>query len=136
MIVNNLDIEFNGRGLGDRMEQEMLAEARDRLQLLAVEHKDLIGAAINIRQPAKSETSYLYKATVVVYVRPENIAATEKNSDPFVALRGALDAVERQVRKRRDKLREHWKQPGSGPVDQEVTEIVAAGSGDPESVHN
>jgi hypothetical protein len=39
-----------------------------------------------------------------------------------MALKGALDAVERQVRKRREKLKERWKQPGNLPVEQEIVE--------------
>lgn len=50
-----------------------------------------------------------YEATVVVYKRPNNLAATEKAETPERALKGALSAAERQVRESRDKLRETWK---------------------------
>jgi hypothetical protein len=44
-------------------------------------------------------------------MRPEDVVAVEKGKAAEVALKGALDAVERQVRQRRDKLRQPWKQP-------------------------
>lgn len=133
---NGFNIEFNGRGLSDRMEAGMRDEAFDRLQQLADGHDDLIGAAINVRRPAKSETDYLFRPSVVVYARPEHVAGDAEAGDAFVALREALDAVERQIRERREKLREHWKQPGNSPAEQEIAAIVAAGSGDPSAVHD
>lgn len=54
-------------------------------------------------------TPHRYEATVVVYILPINIAATEKYETPERALKGALSAVERQVPESRDKLHETWK---------------------------
>jgi ribosome-associated translation inhibitor RaiA len=125
-------IEFNGEGLGDQAETAMFIEAEDRLRELASGHNDLIGAAINVRQPSKqTETSFIYEVTVVVYARPEHIAATKKGADPMTVLNEALSALERQVREKRDKFREHWKQPGNSPVEQEITEIIAAETSEP-----
>jgi ribosome-associated translation inhibitor RaiA len=62
----------------------------------------------------------------VTYVRPSNIAATEKADNPMTALKGALNAVERQVREKRKRLKEHWERPGNDPVSREVTELEAA----------
>ena len=78
---------------------------------MAEGHTDLIGASVVLEQPAQAESAYLYQARVVVYGRPDHIAAVEKDASLERALRGALDAVERQVRERRAKLAEHWKQP-------------------------
>ena len=87
-IVQELDftIELNAEGLSDRLESEMFAEADSRLRELAGDHDDLTGAAINIRRPAKTETSFLYEVTVVVYSRLEEIVATTKEADPRLAL--------------------------------------------------
>ena len=73
---------------------------------------------------AKGESSYQYEATVVVYARPENIAATEKEDNPTTALKGALSAVERQVRQKRDKLGKPWQRPGNDPIATEIDEIA------------
>jgi ribosome-associated translation inhibitor RaiA len=53
-------------------------------------------------------TPHCYEATVVVFKRPDNVAATERAETPEGALKGALSAVERQVRELREKLRETW----------------------------
>jgi hypothetical protein len=44
-------------------------------------------------------------------MRPDNLASVEKAETDEGALKGALTAVERQVRESREKLRETWKQP-------------------------
>ena len=49
-----------------------------------------------------------------------------KTNDPTTALKGALSAIERQVRQRRDKLQKTWEQPGNDPVTQEVMEVMLA----------
>jgi ribosome-associated translation inhibitor RaiA len=126
--MNELDftIEFTSDVLDEGMEAELLEEADSRLRKLADGHKDMIGAAITIWRAAHGETPHLYEAKVVVYIRPENIAGTEKEDNPTAALKGALKAVERQVREKRAKLSRRWEQPGNDPVAQEVTEVMAA----------
>lgn len=117
-------IEFNSN-LHQQAEAGLFATADDHLRALAKGHDDLTGAAINIREPAKGEKGYLFEATVVVYARPQHVSATEKNEDVQIALKGALDAVERQIRDRRAKLRRRWERPGNDPVTQEVIATVA-----------
>jgi hypothetical protein len=56
-------------------------------------------------------TPHRYEVRVVAYMRPEHVVAVEKQETVEGALKGALNAVERQVRELRDKLRERWKQP-------------------------
>lgn len=122
--MNELDftIEFNSEDLYDTAEESLFLEADGRLRQLADGHSDLRGAAVNIRRPGPA----LYEATVVVYGRPENLSATEKHEDPTTALKGALSAMERQVRQRREKLKKSWEQPGNDPVSQEVLEVMLA----------
>jgi ribosome-associated translation inhibitor RaiA len=119
-------IELNSESLSDRVENELFIESEDRLLELASGHDDLTGAAINVRRPAKAETAYIYEVTVAVYARPNQIAATEKDGDPMVALKHALSAVERQVREKRAKLGKRWERPGNDPVTQEVIAVEAA----------
>jgi hypothetical protein len=96
--------------LGDALEDELREEAGGQLDALARGHTDLVGASVVLEQPAHAESSYLYQARVVVYGRPEHMAAVEKDNTLEGALRGALSAVERQVRERRERLGEPWKQ--------------------------
>jgi ribosome-associated translation inhibitor RaiA len=119
-------IEFKSDVINDDMKADLFAEAERRLLQLAEGQNDMIGAAITIRQPASGQTGFLYEATVVVYSRPEHVAATEKQDNPTAALRQALSAIERQIRERRKKLRHHWERPGNDPVTQEVIQLAAA----------
>jgi hypothetical protein len=92
-------------------ERELFIQAEDRLKALAEGHSDLIGGSVVLEQPARAESSYIYRARVIAYCRPDRIVAVEKDNTLQGALRGALHAVERQVRERREKLSERWKQP-------------------------
>lgn len=128
VYMNELDftLELNSEDLPKTAEYDLFAEAEERLKSLAANHTDMTGAAINLRRPASGETAFLHEVTVVIYGRPNHIAATETDATPDQALKGALDAVERQVRERRKKLKQHWKQPGNLPVEQEIGEVYAA----------
>jgi ribosome-associated translation inhibitor RaiA len=88
---------------------ELRNEAETRLLELAEGHTDLSGASVKLEELTGEATPHRYEATVVVYKRPNNLAATEKAETPERALKGALSAAERQVRESRDKLRETWK---------------------------
>lgn len=102
-------VEFQSEDLPD--DSALRAEAERHLRSLADEAHDMIGASVAIERVAHGETPYLYRARVVAYVRPENIAATEKSDSARGALKGALEAVERQVRAKRERLGKPWEQP-------------------------
>lgn len=126
MTELDFTMELNSDGLSNQVENALFVEADSRLRELAEGHSDLRGAAVNIRRPAKAETNYIYEVTVAVYARPTQIAATQKDGDPYVALQEALDAVERQIREKRAKLRKRWEQPGNDPVSKEIMETITA----------
>ena len=119
-------LELNSRGLTNEVEDTLFVEADKRLRSLAKGHTDVVGAAVTLKEPAHEVGPPIFEATVVTYVRPSNIAATEKADNPMTALKGALNAVERQVREKRKRLKEHWERPGNDPVSREVTELEAA----------
>lgn len=131
--TNELDftIEFNSNINDDQAEASLFAEADNRLRKLAGSHDDMIGASVNIRMNAKTETPTFYEATAVAYIRPENLAATEKADNPDQALDGALDALERQVRQKRERLRERWERPNDPITPEMKMEMLAAEEGIP-----
>ncbi len=90
----------------DQPDAPLRDEARAQLLELAGDHNDIIGASVALEELSSSVTPHRYQARVVAFVRPENIAATEKAEDIEVALSGALDAVARQVREKRARLRD------------------------------
>ncbi len=87
-------------------EYDFYVELETSLRQLAEGHRDIISAEARLKKPAEGrETPPVFEATVVAYMRPDNIAATEQADDPMKALQGALKALERQVREKRDRLR-------------------------------
>jgi ribosome-associated translation inhibitor RaiA len=86
-------------------------EAEERLRSLTEGHTDITGASVAIEELTGETTPNRYQVRVVVYMRPDNLASVEKAETADAALKGALSAVERQVRQAREKLRETWKQP-------------------------
>jgi ribosome-associated translation inhibitor RaiA len=79
-------------------------EVDQRLRKLAQDHTDITGASANIRPLDRAGNGDI-ESTVVVYTRPTYISGTATSKQPIGALKGALDAVERQVREKRAKLR-------------------------------
>lgn len=88
---------------------ELKAEIEKRLLDLASYHTDMVGAAVSVRTPGKGEMPFLFQARIVVYTRPEDVVAVKKSDTLQGALKGALSAIERQVREKRNKLGEPWK---------------------------
>jgi|SRR5688572_24205062 len=86
------------------MSDEFTLEAERRLRELSEGHSDIVGASIALENTVKAQTPYQYKARIVLYKRPKNIAVTKKDSEPMVALRDALDTLERRVYEIREKL--------------------------------
>lgn len=90
--------------------QDLEEKTVERLRAIKGEHSDIVGASINIKEIAKGEDPRVeFKA--VAYARPDRIVASEKSHNIRTAMKGALDALERQVREKRKKLKEHWKRP-------------------------
>lgn len=101
-----LPIEFKSDDISSDADYDLYVMIEEHLNKLAEGHSDLTGAAVTLEKPAQGrETDYIVEASVVVYTRPNNISATEKNSNAELALKGALDAIERQVREKRTKMR-------------------------------
>ena len=88
---------------------ELKAKIEKRMEKLTRKHKDVTGAAVAVRKLDGDTTSHAFKARVVIYRRPENIVAVEKGDTATHALRGAMEAAERQVRKHREMQRERYK---------------------------
>lgn len=101
-----VDYETEGPYFTDALKEQVEA----RLWELASEQNDIVGAAVAVTTPVKNtENPFLFQARVVVYVRPEDIAAVKTGDTVEGALHSALDAIERQVREKREKLGEPWK---------------------------
>jgi ribosome-associated translation inhibitor RaiA len=87
-------------------EDALRTEVEDRLLALTRGHTDMIGASVTLDELTGEATPHRFEARIVVYMRPDNQAATEKANSAAGALKGALNAVERQVRSVRERLRQ------------------------------
>lgn len=116
MDMVEFPIEFHSKS--DEFDGELQDLAIRRLNDLRGDHTDMVSASVTLDSVAHSETPHALQARVVVHTRPDRVVATNKADSSATALKGALDAVERQVREKRAKLKEHWKRPdlNQGPA--------------------
>ncbi len=111
-IPTDLDFEFSSQDLPTPdLEQELWAEAWERVQDLGLDHDDMIGASAAVERVEHAETPHVYLARIVAYIKPDNIVVKQKADSPMAALQEALDTLERQVRQRREKRDQPWKKP-------------------------
>jgi ribosome-associated translation inhibitor RaiA len=111
-IKTDLDFEFYSEDLPTPdLEQDLWAEAWERVQALAEGHNDMIGASAAVERVEHAETPHVFQARIVAYIKPDNIVTKEKADNAMAALQQALDALERQVRKMREKRGEPWEKP-------------------------
>jgi ribosomal subunit interface protein len=87
---------------------DLKEKVEKRLQKLAKRHRDITGASLSVDRPSHDDASpyTVYRVRLVVYQRPENVAAVREDDSVATALKDVLDAVARQVRERRDRQRE------------------------------
>jgi ribosome-associated translation inhibitor RaiA len=79
-------------------------EVEQRLTELVSDHSDMIGAAVALEKVADTTTYDVYRVRILLHKRPQDIVVTKQDADPMVALRDALDVLEKQVRTSREKL--------------------------------
>jgi ribosome-associated translation inhibitor RaiA len=105
----DIPIELHNAGIDrDDHDRQLYILAEERINQLAKGHSDITKAEITLTEPTKNNhMTYIVEATVVLYIRPTNISATETAGEPKIALKGALDAVERQVHQKREKMRSY-----------------------------
>jgi len=105
-FMGSLDFYVDFNVEAPNVSDEFNLEAEQQLRELASQHSDLIGASVSLENIVKTETPYLYQVRIVVYKRPEDIAVIEKDVEPMIALKGALDSLEEKIRASREKLAE------------------------------
>lgn len=99
--------DFEFRNQTEQPDAELYDLAYQEITALSEGHSDIIGASVSLEELSSDETPHAYQARVVLYVRPEHIAATEVEPGALEALQRALDAVVRQVRAKREKLQNY-----------------------------
>ncbi|MGE5377292.1 MAG: HPF/RaiA family ribosome-associated protein [Bacteroidota bacterium] len=98
-IDYNLEVAGSG--------EEFKHETERQLQELAADHSDMVGAAVAVEKVADTQTYDVYRVRILVYMRPQDLVVTKQDADPMMALREALDTLEKQVRETRGKRAQH-----------------------------
>ena len=103
-------LDFHSEVNSPAENEKLRSEAETSLRKLMKGHTDITGGMVSIKVPQPADprgTPSTYNVTVTAYVRPENVAAHEDADSVEMALRRALKAVERQIREKRERLRNH-----------------------------
>lgn len=77
-----------------------------RIHKLARGHRDISGASVAVERISGTKKHAEYKARLVVYCRPANIAASRTHVLVRSAVSEALEAIERQIREQRERMRD------------------------------
>lgn len=109
--MSQTDFSFEFLSEIDQPAEPLRIEAEERLLELTEDHTDIIGASVALEELTGAETPHRFQTRIVVYMRPSNVVAVEKAPEAITSLQQTLNTVERQVREKRDQLRERWKQP-------------------------
>ncbi|MBN1249239.1 MAG: hypothetical protein JXC32_16390 [Anaerolineae bacterium] len=109
--MSQTDFSFEFLSEIEQPAEPLRVEAEQRLRALTGDHSDIIGASVAIEELTAAETPHAFQTRIVVYMRPSNVVAVEKAPDAITSLQQTLNIVERQVREKRRRLRERWKQP-------------------------
>ncbi|MDX1546735.1 MAG: HPF/RaiA family ribosome-associated protein [Rhodothermales bacterium] len=80
----------------------MKSKVEQRIQKLVERHRDVTGAALAVGVDGPGPS---FRVRLVLYCRPENVAATHEGPSLQAVIREVLDAVERQVREQRERRR-------------------------------
>ncbi|MEZ4616076.1 MAG: hypothetical protein R2867_11325 [Caldilineaceae bacterium] len=128
--MTKLDFTFEfhneAKNIGTAQEYELYTEAQLHLRQLAENHHDLTGAAVSLEPIGGGpETPNLYQCRIVVYARPENMAAVSKADRPSTALKQTMAAIERQIREKRERLRERSREVTATGANEGLYELTA-----------
>lgn len=103
MEVNDFVVEYHSET--HELNNELKEKLEHRLDKLARRHRDITGASLAVHNISGDNRHHEFKVRLVVYHKPDNIAAIRKGDTVQNALLDAIDAIERQVREHRDRQR-------------------------------
>lgn len=104
MAATQFEFEFQSEveGLPDVVKEN--AEAK--LRKIGENYRDMTGASIAVRKEGGENGGKKYSVRIVAYIKPDNIAVNQDGEAPEQALREALATMERNVRERRNMIRD------------------------------
>ena len=91
--------------------------AQKKFKALTRKYRVILGTTVNIKTEIKARTPHLFKAIAVVETKLKKFTSNKKGEIPHLALKEALETVERQLRKTFDKVKRPWEK-GKNPINQ------------------
>ena len=91
---------------GAHLSQRQKDTIEVRLKKLAYGHRDIAGASVAVECVSGANKRAEYKVRLVVYCKPSNIAAARTQDSVRGAISEALEAVARQIREQRERMRD------------------------------
>ena len=91
---------------GTHLSQRQKDAIEIRLKKLAQGHRDIAGASVAVECVSGANRRAEYRVRLVVYCKPSNIAATRTQDSVRGAISEALEAVVRQIREQRERMRD------------------------------
>lgn len=98
------DIEYYTESASLTEREKKIIESR--VHKLARGHRDISGASVALECVSGANKRAEYKARLVIYCKPANVAASRTHDSVYSAVTDALDAVERQIRDQRERMRD------------------------------
>lgn len=102
-MEQQLEIEYHSDT--PEFDDELKAKVEKRLAKLTKRNRDITGVSLAVHTASGDTQPKDYRVRMVVYRKPDNVAATGSSSTVAQAVADALGAVERQVRELREQQR-------------------------------
>lgn len=109
MEATDLAIEYHSDT--SEFTDELKAKVADRLVKLTKQRREVTGASVGVHTDSGDTHPKEYRARIVLYQSPSSVAVNQKAGTVSGALAEALDSLERQVRKARDRRRSSRRRP-------------------------
>ncbi|MCY4171098.1 MAG: ribosome-associated translation inhibitor RaiA [Bacteroidetes bacterium] len=100
----DFDIEYYTENATLSNREKSLIE--HRMNKLTKGHRDISGASVAVECISGDNKRAEYKARLVVYCKPANIVGSSTHQSIYSAVTDALEAIERQVRDQRERMRD------------------------------
>ncbi len=102
-LSSDFDIEYYTENATLSHREKSMIE--NRINKLSRGHQDISGVSVALECVSGANKRAEYKARLVVYCKPTNIAASRTNESIYCAVTDTLEAVERQIRDQRERMR-------------------------------
>jgi len=101
---SDFDIEYYAENA--TLSQREKSTIENRIYKLSKGHRDISGVSVALECISGDNKRAEYRARLVVYCKPANIVASRTHESIYSAITDALEAIERQIRDQRERMRD------------------------------